>query len=135
MKNWSIRKRTIFINVLLFVVLFLLIDFNKSQIRPLVNKMPIANELAGCFPNFIAALLISLALINAIRSKSFKASRFVSWGAALLVFIILTLEEFVPMWGASTHFDLLDIIASGLGAALAILIFELLNGQSAKKEK
>lgn len=130
MKNWSIRKRTILINVLLFVVLFLLIDFNKGQIRPLVNKMPIANALAGCFPNFIAALLISLAFINAISSKSFKASRLLSYGAALLVFVILTLEEFVPMWGASTHFDLLDIIASGLGTAMAILIFEFLNGRA-----
>jgi len=37
----------------------------------------------------------------------------------------LTIEEFKPMWGASTHYDSFDIFASGLGSLLAILTFEL----------
>jgi hypothetical protein len=43
-----------------------------------------------------------------------------------IVFLILTIEEFNPIWGASTHFDSYDILASGLGSALAILFFEII---------
>ena len=32
----------------------------------------------------------------------------------------------MPMWGASTQYDLFDIIASGIGSLLAIAIFELI---------
>jgi len=31
------------------------------------------------------------------------------------------------MWGASTHFDIYDIVASALGSALAILTYELIR--------
>ncbi|GAG53255.1 unnamed protein product, partial [marine sediment metagenome] len=44
---------------------------------------------------------------------------------SLLVFAILTIEEFKPIWGASTHYDSFDIFASGLGSLLAVLTFEL----------
>lgn len=37
------------------------------------------------------------------------------------------------MWGVSTQYDFYDIIASGLGSVLAILIFERIV--SAKKKK
>ena len=30
------------------------------------------------------------------------------------------------MWGASTHYDLFDIFASGIGSLLAVLTFELI---------
>jgi uncharacterized membrane protein YgaE (UPF0421/DUF939 family) len=33
------------------------------------------------------------------------------------------------MWGASTYFDVFDIIASGIGSGLAIVLFELLQHQ------
>ncbi|MBT4333378.1 MAG: hypothetical protein HOD64_08870, partial [Candidatus Cloacimonetes bacterium] len=42
-------------------------------------------------------------------------------------FTILLIEELKPMWGASTHYDTFDIIASGVGSTLAILTYELLT--------
>jgi len=44
-----------------------------------------------------------------------------------LVFVILAFEEFVPLWGASSHFDTYDIIASGIGAILSPLAYKLIH--------
>ena len=38
-----------------------------------------------------------------------------------------TIEEFKSIWGASEYFDSFDILASGLGSALSILIFETIT--------
>jgi hypothetical protein len=38
----------------------------------------------------------------------------------------LAIEELIPMWGASTHYDALDILASGLGSTLSIITYELM---------
>jgi len=43
-----------------------------------------------------------------------------------LVFLILTAEEIYQIWGASTQYDLFDILASAVGCLLAILTFELI---------
>ncbi len=53
---------------------------------------------------------------------------------SILVFIILTIEELKPMWGASTQYDLFDILASGLGSLLAILTFEIFIGKIVKNK-
>ncbi len=47
--------------------------------------------------------------------------------SAIIVFLVLAIEEVKPMWGASTHFDTYDIVASALGSAMAILTYELLK--------
>ena len=44
---------------------------------------------------------------------------------AILVFIILTIEEIKPFVSASKVYDLYDIIASGLGSFFAALTFEI----------
>jgi len=44
------------------------------------------------------------------------------------------IEELTPMWGASTHYDSFDIIASGIGSLIAIITFELLHFFSKKEE-
>ncbi len=46
---------------------------------------------------------------------------------AVIVFLILSIEEIIPMWGASTYYDLYDIIASAMGSALAILTYEIIG--------
>ena len=38
----------------------------------------------------------------------------------------LTAEEIYQIWGASTQYDLFDILASAVGCLLAILTFELI---------
>ena len=87
--------------------------------------MPFARILTGSFPNFIAAYIISLAFVNAVLVKKPKYSRLIIYISSFLVFIVLTVEELKPMWGASTHYDSFDILASGLGSILAVLTFEL----------
>ena len=44
------------------------------------------------------------------------------------------IEELKPMWGASTHYDTFDIIASCIGSALAILTYELLIAIEKKRK-
>ena len=48
------------------------------------------------------------------------------YAIATLVFLILTVEEIHPMWGASTQYDLFDILASAVGSVFEILTFELI---------
>ncbi len=79
----------------------------------------------GCFPNFIAAYIISLFFVNGALVMEPKHSRLLVNVGALLVFAALTVEELRPMWGASTHSDVLDIVASGVGALLAVFTYEV----------
>ena len=120
------RKKVIIINALLFAALFGLVSLNKEVIRPAVGAHGFLGSLAGWLPNFIAAYLISMASVSAVLLRRFQYGRLIVYLFAILVFAILTLEEFVPMWGASTTYDQADIMASGVGSLLAILSFELL---------
>ena len=112
------------INLILFTLLFGLISANKDFLRPMVAPGSIFAIFTGCFPNFIAAYIISLAPANAVLIRNPKNGRQFVYLAASLVFVILALEEVVPMWGASTHYDTYDIIASAIGSLLAVLTFE-----------
>ncbi|GAI85407.1 unnamed protein product [marine sediment metagenome] len=123
--NRKSKQRIIVINLLLFALLFGLVSLNKEFLRPLYSNTPIIKVLIGSFPNFIAAYIISLAFVNVVVIREPKYGRLIVYLSSLLVFVILTIEEFKPMWGASTHYDSFDIFASGLGSLLAILTFEL----------
>ena len=127
------RKRVIVINALLFAALFGLISLNKDFIRPRVGESHLMNVITGCFPNFIAAYLISLAAVSAVYIRKWKHGRLIVVSSAIVVFIILAIEELKPMWGASTYYDSYDIIASGIGSLLAILTNELLDFLKRKK--
>ena len=82
--------------------------------------------ISGCFPNFIAAYIISLAPVSAVLIRKLKYGRLIVYLVAIAVFVILVSEEIKPMWGASEYYDVYDIIASGAGSVLAIVTFELL---------
>ncbi len=123
--NLNNRKKVLVINSLLIAALFGLVSFNKVVLRPRFVHTPFVNILTGCFPNFIAAYLISLALVIAVLIRKPKSRHLIVYISSIIVFIILMIEELKPMWGASTHYDLYDIIASGLGSGLAILTFEI----------
>ncbi|MCD6379373.1 hypothetical protein J7M07_02870, partial [bacterium] len=82
--------------------------------------------LTGCFPNFAAAYIIGFAIVNAMLIRKLKHRRTIVYISSLLVFLILTIEELKPMWGASTYYDSYDILASGIGSFLSILTFELI---------
>ena len=131
------NKRYVAINLILFAILYFSVSFNKEFIRPVYGQSPIIGILTGSFSNFMAAYIISLFPIAPIIAKNIKIkkARLIIYVVSILVFIILTIEELKPMWGASTQYDLFDILASGLGSLLAILTFEIFIGKIVKKQK
>lgn len=124
--DWKDKRRLLATNIFLFVVLFVLVKFNKEYLRPQFGTMPFVGILTGSLPNFLAALLISLCAVNGVLSRKPKHGRLIAYAASSLVFLVLAVEELRPMWGASTQYDLYDIIASALGSLTAILIFEMI---------
>ena len=124
--NWKDKKKVLVINAVLVAVLYSLVSFNKEFLRPTLNNSHLLRILTGCFPNFIAAYLISLAVVSAVIIRKLKRGRLIVYLSSIAVFIILMMEELVPMWGASTHYDTFDIIVSGVGSACAILTYEFL---------
>ena len=124
--NINNKKKVIAINALLFAALFGLVSLNKEILRPALNNSSLLKILTGCFPNFIAAYFISLAFVSAVLIRKFKHGRLIVYSSSIVVFVILTIEELKPMWGASTHYDTFDILASGVGSAFAIFTYELL---------
>jgi len=131
--NQKTRLRIVVTNLILFALLFGLVSLNKGFFRPTFNHIPFVKFLTGSFPNFIAAYLISLSIVNPILIRKPKSGRIIVYISSLVVFIILTIEEIKPMWGASTYNDLYDIFASGIGSAFAILTFELISLRQKKK--
>jgi hypothetical protein len=119
------RLRIILTNFLLFGLLYGLVSLNKKVLRPSFNDAPYITPVLGSFPNFIAAYIISLFFVNGALTMEPKHSRLLVCSGSLLVFAVLTAEELKPMWGASTHYDFLDILASGVGSLLAIATYEL----------
>ena len=126
MMNINDKKKAIAVNAILFAALFGLISLNKEILRPALNNSSLLKILTGCFPNFIAAFLISLASVSSVLIRKFNHGRLFVYTYSLIVFVILTIEELEPMWGASTYYDTFDIIASGVGSTLAVFTFELL---------
>ena len=124
--DWKNKRRLLATNVLLFALLFLLVTFNKEYLRPAFSHVPIVGIITGSLPNFLAAYIISLGVVNAVVSRRPEHARLFVYICSSLVFLVLTIEEFRPMWGASTQYDLFDILASGAGSLTAILTYELI---------
>ena len=125
MKRKKILK-IIVINLVLFALLYGLVSLNKEVLRPEFSHISFASVLTGSFPNFIAAYIISLAFANAVLIREPQNGRLIVYLGSVLVCVILTIEELIPMWGASTHYDSIDILASGLGSLVSIITFELI---------
>ena len=119
------KLRVILTNIFLFGLLFGLVSVNKEILRPSLSDIPIVKPTLGCFPNFIAAYIISLFFVNGALTLEPIQSRLIVSLGSLSVFAVLTAEELRPMWGASTHYDVLDIAASGVGALLAVFTYEV----------
>ncbi|NCA77422.1 MAG: hypothetical protein EOM90_13905 [Alphaproteobacteria bacterium] len=132
--NWNSRKRVIVINAILIAGLFGMVSLNKEILRPAMNQSSSLKILTDCFPNFIAASLISLTFVSAVMIRKFKHGRFIVYAASIAVFFVLMVEELKPMWGASTCYDIFDIIVSGVGSLLAIITYEVLRLISGNKE-
>ena len=134
------RIRVVLTNVLLFGFLFGLVTLNKELLRPLFSHKPFMTPVTGSFPNFIAAYIIGLFFVNGAVAVEPRHSRLLVYLGSLLVFALLTVEEVNGMWGASTCYDVLDILATGVGSLLAIVTYELIvlkgkaTSMSAKRE-
>jgi len=124
------KLRVVLGNLLLFAALYGLVTLNKTLLRPRLGNSGISQIVTGSLPNFLAALLISLAFVNGIVAKKPKHGRMWMYLTACIVFAILALEEFRPTWGASTYCDTLDVLASGLGSLVAIIVYEILTRMS-----
>jgi hypothetical protein len=124
--NRKSMLRIIGINLVLFALLYGLVSLNKEFLRPKFSHIAFISILTGSFPNFIAAYIISLAVVNAVFIRKPQNGRIIVYVGSVLVFTILAIEEIYPMWGASTYYDPLDILASGLGSILSIITFELM---------
>lgn len=118
------KKKLLITNIVLFAILFLAISFNKDYLRPISHQLP-GMIITGCLPNFLAAFIITLMLLNALMIKLAKYRHLLLYLIPGLVFAILAFEEFVPLWGASSNFDIYDIIASGIGAILSVVVYKL----------
>ena len=131
------NRKYLAINLILFAILYLSVTFNKEFIRPVYGNSPIIGIITGSFSNFIAAYIISLFPVTPIISKKIKIkkARIIVYTISILVFLILTAEEIHPMWGASTQYDLFDILASAVGSLLAILTFEIIIKWRKRKHK
>jgi len=114
------------INLVLFALLYGLVSLNKEILRPEFSHIAFISILTGSFPNFIAANIIGLAFVNAVLIRKPQNGRLIVYAGSVLVFIILAIEEIHPIWGASTYYDPFDILASGLGSILSIIIFEMM---------
>ena len=135
------KFRVVLTNLLLFGFLFCLVSLNKELLRPSLSHIPLMTAITGSFPNFIAAYIIGLFFVNGAVTIEPRHNRLLVYLGSLLVFTLLTVEEVNPMWGASTYYDVLDIIATGAGSLLAIFTYELIvlkrksTSTSARTEK
>jgi glycopeptide antibiotics resistance protein len=75
----------------------------------------------------MTAWSISLFPFAAIRAQrmNLKKARLAFYGISVLVFIALAVEEIAPYTGASSTFDVFDLMANGFGGLAAIAVFEI----------
>ena len=121
------RKKAIAVNAFLMAALFGLVSLNKEILRPKFRNSETLNIVTGCFPNFIAAFLISMMVISAVLIRKPVRGRIIAYLGSVAVFLVLMIEELKPMLGASSYYDPYDIVASGIGSLFAIVIFEIFN--------
>ena len=120
------KKKYIVLNILMLAFLFLSISFNKEYLRPLYGHIYFIGILLGSYPNFIASYIISLFILKIALNKNIRFRRYIFYSFSFIVFVSLTVEELKPLWGVSKTFDLFDILANGLGCALAIITYEFI---------
>jgi len=131
--NAKIKLKIIGINVLLFIILVSLITLNKTLIRPYVTNSFMV-IITGSIPNFLAAYLISLFVVNPVNILKPKLGRQIVYTSSLIISSILTVEEFKSIWGASKVYDKFDIIGSIIGSLLAILTYEIILKRQRRKQ-
>ena len=134
MKTKGIIRIIVAITIIATVLLELIV-LNKEYIRPAISDPGFLLTLSGSFPSFIAAYLISLVAVSAVLIKKPKNGRRIVYIVSLWIFAMLIIDEFSTGWGASTHFDKFDIVASGVGSLLAVITYEIALRVQKKKNQ
>ena len=124
MKTKGIVRVIVAISIIATVFLELIV-LNKEYIRPAISDSGFLKILSDCFPSFIAAYMISLMAVSAVLIKKPKNGRRIVYIGSLWIFAMLIIDELNRGWGASTHFDKFDIVASGVGSLLAVVTYEI----------
>tara|TARA_R110001606_G_scaffold286703_1_gene434921 strand:+ start:743 stop:1117 length:375 start_codon:yes stop_codon:yes gene_type:complete len=111
-------------DMFLFIVLFFIYALNKYYIRPNYGNTFILGEISGSLPNLIGAFIFSFIPLEKIFRINTLNEKKVIYLRALIIFILLTSEEFFPFFTSSKTFDYFDIFGSGIGILLAIKYIE-----------
>ena len=127
--NSKDKFRIIGINMLFFALLFGLVTLNKDYFRPNFTNSTLTKIITGSFPNFIAAYIVSLCVVNPVLIIKPRFGRLIVYISSFMISTILTIEELTSMVGASKQYDIYDILASALGSILAILTYESINNR------
>ena len=103
--------------------------FNKEYLRPACAGNSVLGLFTDSYPNFIAAYVMTLFPACPILTKRLPVTSGmrIILATGVGVFVILTIEELAPIFGASEVRDGNDIIASALGSFCAILTFHFLR--------
>lgn len=111
-------------DIFLYLILFIIYGINKLYIRPNFGDTFIIGEISGSLPNLIGAFLFSFLPFGKLFNIKYLTGKKRIYLSSLIVFILLTSEEFYPIFTSSKTFDYFDILASGIGAILAIIYSE-----------
>ena len=133
---WHKRSTCVAVNATLLAFLFLSVSFNKEYLRPAFASTPALSAFTGSYANFIAAYVICLFPACPILIKKFNSTKGmrIVLATATVVFVILTIEELAPVFGASKVRDGYDIVASAFGSSCAILTFLFLTRVISRKK-
>ncbi len=115
----SIKSKIVGINAVLLSLLFGLVTLNKKIYPSPLRTSTGYRNTDRVFPEFSGRLHNQP--FYSLSGTHTQAGDWPHTGLhriRRIVFIILTVEEFRPMWGASTQFDTWDIVASALGSIL-----------------
>lgn len=107
--------------IILFVILGIL---NGEYLRPNFGNIYILNHILGSMPNFIGSYILYVLFFSFIQNKYIqiknkKNIRTLMYFIGVLIFSIMTFEEYFPFFFGSKTFDIVDIIANGFGVLFA----------------
>jgi hypothetical protein len=115
------------IHLAIILVLVIVFFINKEYLRPNYTDVFLISTFLGSLPNFIGAFIFSLLPMGKTLKLSLSKGRWIILISSVLVFAILTYEEFFPYLTATKTFDYIDIVASGIGSALALIYYYFLS--------
>lgn len=122
-------KRASGIHLTINLFLIILFFINKRYLRPNFSDIGFLSPILGSLPNLIGAFIFSLLPVSKTLKLNLHKGRRIILLSSVSVFAILTYEEFFPYFTASKTFDYIDIIASGIGSALAVFYYYFLSNK------